>query len=269
MKRTPIKSASRTFEVLELFLDRRAPMRLNEIYSALGYPQSSTTNLLKSMVVQGYLNYNRNSRTYLPTLRVASLGSWLYGHVAFGNGYNWLIDELYRKTDETIVLVTQNDLFIQYVMMRVPDHPHKRPPNTGEMRLMLDATSGMVLMSRMRDREIDKIYRYSNYYELNPDNQIALEDVMSRIRWIRHTGYCYWPEHPVPGIASIAMSLGENKYGIPLVIGIGGTTERLAPRQSEYVELMRDTIAEFHRRFAHDRHDASGEDVDDATDAAR
>ncbi|MBY8822635.1 IclR family transcriptional regulator [Sphingomonas colocasiae] len=252
MKRKPVKSASRTFEVLELFRDRRQPLRLNEIYSALGYPQSSTTNLLKSMVIEGYLNYNRATRTYLPTLQVASLGSWLYGHIASGSGYTWLIDELFRLTDETVVLVTQNDLFIQYMMMRVPDHPHKRPPNPGEMRLMLDATSGMALMSQMRDREIDKIYRYSNYYELNPDRRITLEDVMRRIRWIRHTGYCYWPEHPVPGIASIAMSLGESIHGIPLVLGIGGTTERLSKRRAELVDLMRGKIAEFRHRFMHD-----------------
>ncbi|MGQ2929099.1 IclR family transcriptional regulator [Sphingopyxis sp. OPL5] len=269
MKRKPVKSASRTFEVLELFRDRREPLRLNEIYSALGYPQSSTTNLLKSMVIEGYLNYNRKTRTYLPTLQVASLGSWLYGHVAYGNGYNWLIDELFRKTEETVVLVTQNDLFIQYVTMRTPDHPHKRPPNPGEMRLMLDATAGMALMSRMRDREIDKIYRYSNYYELNPDKAITLEDVMSRIRWIRHTGYCYWPEHPVPGIASIAMPLGNSSHGIPLVIGIGGTTERLSPRRAEFVEIMRETIAEFHHRFPQDyRGDDSSDESEEFAIAA-
>jgi DNA-binding IclR family transcriptional regulator len=249
MKRKPVKSASRTFEVLELFRDLRRPLRLNEIYAALGYPQSSTTNLLKSMVIEGYLNYNRSARTYMPTLQVASLGSWLYQHAALGNGYRWLIDELFRLSDETVVLVTQNDLFIQYMMMRVPEHPHKRPPSPGEMRLMLDATSGMVLMSQMRDREIDKIYRYSNYYELNPDRRITLDDVMRRIRWIRHTGYCYWPEHPVPGIASIAMPLEHSIHGIPLVIGIGGTTERLSKRRAELVEMMRTKIAEFRERY--------------------
>lgn len=249
MKRKPVKSASRTFEVLELFRDRRQPLRLNEIYTALGYPQSSTTNLLKSMVIEGYLNYNRTTRTYLPTLQVASLGSWLYGHVATGPGYTWLVDELFRRSDETVCLVTQNDLFIQYMLIREPEHPYKRPPNRGEMRLMLDATSGMALMSQMRDREIDKIFRYSNYYELNPDRRITLEDVMHRIRWIRHTGYCYWPEHPVPGIASFAMPLGENIHGIPLVIGIGGTTERLSRRRAELVDMMRSTIAEFRERF--------------------
>lgn len=252
MIRTPVKSAARVFEVLELFRDCRKPLRLNEIYLALGYPQSSTTNLLKSMVVEGYLNYNRRSRAYLPTLQVASLGSWLYGHVAFGHGYDWLIDELFNRTDETIVLVTQNDLFIQYMMMRVPEHEHKRPPNTGEMRLMLDSSSGLALLSRMRDREIEKIYRYSNYYGLNPDNRITFEDVMSRIRWIRHTGYCHWPDHPVPGIGSITMPLGESAHGIPVVLGIGGTTERLSVRRAELVSIMRETIAEFHERFSND-----------------
>ena len=60
--------------MLELFRDERCPLRLSEIYTALGYPQSSSTNLLKGMVIEGYLNYNRNTRTYMPTLQVASLG---------------------------------------------------------------------------------------------------------------------------------------------------------------------------------------------------
>ncbi len=30
------------------------------------------------MVVLGYLDYDRFSRTYLPTMRIASLGSWVH-----------------------------------------------------------------------------------------------------------------------------------------------------------------------------------------------
>ena len=75
MQRRAVKSAMRTFEVLELFAEHRRPMALNEIYTGLGYPQSSTTNLLKSMVLLGYLNYNRARRTYLPTMRVGALGA--------------------------------------------------------------------------------------------------------------------------------------------------------------------------------------------------
>ena len=63
MRRDPIKSAARTLEVLELFHEQRAPLRLKYIFEKLSYPQSSTTSLLKSMVVLGYLNYDRPTRT--------------------------------------------------------------------------------------------------------------------------------------------------------------------------------------------------------------
>ncbi len=251
MIRRPVKSASRTFEVLELFRDQRQPLRLNEIYTALGYPQSSATNLLKSMVMAGYLNYNRATRTYLPTLQVMSLGNWLYSYISADHGYGWLLDELQRRTDETAVLVTQNDLFIQYIMMRLPAHPHKRPPHVGEMRLMIDATSGLALMSQMHDREIDKICRYSNYYELSPGGRVDSAELMRKIAWIRQTGYCYWDEHPVPGIASMAFPLADTLHGIPLAVGVGGTTERLSVNKSELVRISREVIAEFRDRFSH------------------
>lgn len=77
MQRGTVKSASRTIQVLELFQQKKRPLRLNEIYRELNYPQSSATNLLKSLVVAGYLNYNLSTMSYLPTLKVSSLGSWL------------------------------------------------------------------------------------------------------------------------------------------------------------------------------------------------
>ena len=53
---------------------RRSPTRL-------GYPQSSTTVLLKSLIVLGYLNYDRKARTYVPSLKLASIGGWIADHV--------------------------------------------------------------------------------------------------------------------------------------------------------------------------------------------
>ena len=62
MRRSAVKSAARTLQVLELFSERRCPLQLHDIHFALKYPQSSTTNLLESMVMLGYLNYRRVTR---------------------------------------------------------------------------------------------------------------------------------------------------------------------------------------------------------------
>jgi IclR family transcriptional regulator, KDG regulon repressor len=245
MNRTVVKSASRTLQVFELFADHRRPLRLHEICDNLHCPQSSATHLMKSLLRLGYVNYNRASRTYLPTNKVSGLGNWMTS-VAFGQSrFHELASRLQAATDETVAISTQNDLFIQYMIIKTPDHEFQMSPMEGKMRLMTDSTSGLALLSRMRDREIDKLCRNINYNEGDPANRVDLEAVMRELRWTRHVGYCLRTDHPVPGIASIAFPLDETLHGIPLAIAIGGYKDRLKQRMSELLETARTMIADF------------------------
>ena len=71
-----VKSAVRVFEVLELFDTLRRDASLSEIARELGYPASSTSMLLQSMVECGYLAQGEK-RTFRPTPRVKLLGAWI------------------------------------------------------------------------------------------------------------------------------------------------------------------------------------------------
>ena len=248
MRRQAVKSAMRTFEVLELFAERQAPMALHEIYSALHYPQSSTTNLLKSMVMLGYLNYNRRARTYLPTMRINALGSWLTRYIQAEGGFREFVEEMQRRTDETVGLVTQNDLFVQYLFLRTPDHQFKNAPPDGTMRTLVNSTGGRAMMSRMSDRAIDMLCRYTNHYELGSGQRVSCSDVMKDIAWIRHVGYSYLPNHPTEDVSSISIALDADLHGIPLAIGVGGLADRIARKKFEILGVMREMIAEFQER---------------------
>jgi len=248
MRRHPVKSAARTLEVFELFSERRCPLRLHDIHSALGYPQSSTTNLLKGLVMTGYLNYNRATRAYLPTNRVTFLGSWLVSFLYGQGGYQDLLDELLIKTDETVVLATQNDLYIQYVRIMTPDHEFKLAPPEGTMRLLTNSSAGFVLLSQLRDTQVDRICRSVNYYELDPAHRVEPSRVLKEVAKVRQMGYCYIPNLPVPATSSIAFPLGEQIHGIPLAIGVGGLSERIAARRSELVEIFQQAITDFRKR---------------------
>lgn len=246
MRRPVVKSASRTLQVLELFSEQRRPLRLHEIYEHLEYPQSSATHLMKSMVAMGYVNYNRMSRTYLPTNKVNVLGNWLSSAAYGETRYHELAERLQKRTDETVAISTQNDLFIQYFLIKAPAHEFKMPPPVGNMRLLTKSTSGMALLSRMRDRQVDKVCRYINHYEVDPENRVNTTEVMRELAWVRHVGYCYREDHPDPGIASMAFPLDDALHGIPLSIGVGGMKHRLAKRKMELVAIIREVIAEFH-----------------------
>lgn len=256
MERSVVKSVGRTLEVLELFEEQRRPLRLHEIYEMLGYPQSSTTNLLKSMVVLGYLNYSRLTRTYLPTARVSTMGRWLFGFMYGQNDFPAMLERVRQATDETVVLAMQNDVFIQYVTVLTPDHEFKVPPPEGTMRAMTDSSAGLALMSQMSDRKIDKLVRQIHYYELSPTRVLDIESVMKDVRWIRHTGYCHLANHP-PGLASIAFPIGSQLHGIELALGVGGLTERISRKQYDIIEAMKAEIARFHA--AHEEPAAAAE----------
>ena len=247
MRRKAVKSATRTFEILELFAERRLPLALHDIHTTLGYPQSSTTNLLKSMVMMGYLNYNRAARTYQPTMRLTALGSWITGYIQSKGEFRALVDDLQTRTDETVGLSTQNDLFVQYLFLKVPDHEFKNAPPDGTMRLLVDSSGGLAMMSRMSESAIDKICRYTNYYEMGGE-RFTLDQVMLKIGRIREVGYCHVPGRPTPDVSSISIALDHDLHGIPLAIGVGGLAPRIDGRAAEIVAIMRELIAEFGTR---------------------
>ena len=241
MQGRTVKSTLRTFEILELFKAYRRPMRLNEIYQALNYPQSSATYLLKSMVNMGYINYNREDRTYLPTVRVSSLGNWLPGFIYGENTYQEVVRELQQLTDETVALSSQNDLFIQYIMLQTPSHEHKMPPPQGAMRAMADSSSGLALMSKMSDEAIEKICRYTNYYQIL-EERVDLQKILDKVSQVRETGFVYMLSGPNMELSSIAMPLEKSIHNVPLSLGVGGYANRIGAARDEIVEHLRSAV---------------------------
>src|SRR4051794_31187165 len=97
-----IKSARRVFEILELFDRERRRLSLKEISARLGYPASSGSVLLKSVVALGYLDYDRRVKTYFPTMRITALGGWVPGALFGEGGVAELMDHLRAVTGETV-----------------------------------------------------------------------------------------------------------------------------------------------------------------------
>jgi IclR family transcriptional regulator, KDG regulon repressor len=115
MAGSEVKSARRVFEILEYFDRERRPLGLKDVLEGLGYPASSGSALLKSLIQLGYLDYDRERRRYYPTMRIAALGGWVHAAL-FGDGaLTGLMNQLHRATGESVILAAQSDLHAQYV----------------------------------------------------------------------------------------------------------------------------------------------------------
>jgi DNA-binding IclR family transcriptional regulator len=249
MRRDPIKSAVRTLEVLELFHEERRPLRLNFIFQNLSYPQSSTTMLLKSMVVLGYLKYDRPTRTYFPTPRVASLGDWV-NHYVYGPGdLLEMMQFVFERTNETVAVSSQNDIFIQHIRVLQPQHLHKIPIPEGSMRVLTHSAPGLVLMSRMAPKTIDKLCRHINIHLQDRANQVKPEDLEPQLAFIRREGYCMLAAFPFPEASAFGMLLPRVAHGPLLTLGVGGLNSRIAGRRSGILDVMKEAIAAYEKRL--------------------
>jgi DNA-binding IclR family transcriptional regulator len=245
MARSPIKSAARVLEVLELFADSRTPLRQKAVVERLAYPQSSTTGLLKSLVALGYLNYHRATRTYFPTTRVAAVGDWI-NHTIFGSGALMaMMRRIQAETDETVALVSQNDLYVQYLRVLVPAHPHTYPVPEGGMRLLTQSSAGLVLLSRMPDRTVARLVRHIDIQARGTAPRTDVARLLDQLAWIRAHGHCFLSGIPFAEAATISLPMPDAPHGIPLAIGVGGARERIARDRTRILAVIEAAVAAY------------------------
>lgn len=114
MPRT-VKSAVRVLEVLELFDRLQREASVVEVARELGYPVSSTSMLLSSLMERGYLRHGANQRSYFPTPRVTLLGAWVEPRLRPHAEVMRLMAELGEATGETIILAARTRDQAQYL----------------------------------------------------------------------------------------------------------------------------------------------------------
>ncbi len=239
-----IKSARRVFEVLEYFDRERKPLGLKQIGEALGYPPSSGSALLKSIVALGYLDYDQVSRTYFPTMRIAALGSWVHGAL-FGEGsIAPLMDHLHAVTGETVILAAQSGLHAQYVHV-IHDTPLLQlSAAPGARRPLAQSGMGWLLLSAHTDKEIEALRRRINA-DAGQQPKLTAADLTERVNAARGRGYVFSRHTVSQGAGIIAILLPRGPFGRTFAIGIGGPVSRLERKQPMILRELRDGVARF------------------------
>src|SRR5215467_14375968 len=62
-----VRQAANVLDLLEFFVRRKEPATLSEIADSLGWPRSSTFNLIQTLVDRGYLYEPRPRSGYYPS----------------------------------------------------------------------------------------------------------------------------------------------------------------------------------------------------------
>jgi DNA-binding IclR family transcriptional regulator len=245
MADTAIKSARRVFEIMEFFDRERRPLGLKSICDTLDYPVSSGAAMLKSLVSLGYLEYDRNTQTYLPTMRIAVLGRWVSEQLFSEIKILPLMEDLGARSRETVIVGTQSDISAQYVHVLRSNQTLSYSAEPGSLRPLARCGVGLTLLSNKSDADIDTLVYRNNHAEPVRSRRVALKDVMGSIEKIRRQGFFFSRNLYTEGVGVIAMLLPRAPFTRTFVIALGGPVQRLERRLDEHVAMMRSAVRRF------------------------
>lgn len=253
----------RGLELLELFAVERKPLTVGTVSSKLGYPQSSTSVLLRRLVELGYLRHDRVARTFHPTLRVTFLGMWLHRQILGESNLLEFMETLARRSGQVAMLAMQNGIYAQYVHI-VAARTSRVGLKPGLLRSICRAAVGKVLLSTRSDDEIRRIVRHANAVELaDYPSPVNVEELLREIAECRETGWAESFNSINPGASVIATRLPVGGPEMPLAIGIGVQSEELNELRPRIRDLIRETINHYFGRAGEDpRREAPVQDPD-------
>lgn len=235
----PIKSAMRTLALLEYFRRTKASASVTEISAALGYPQSSTSVLLKSLVSLNYLEHDAETRRFLPSYRVALLGDWIQ-RARFGDQrITDVMEFLHRDTGETIMLGQQIGVGLQYLHVILPaNHRIQFTVHIGEIRPMSRTGLGQMLLSRKTNSQVRAIARRNNADERHVPSHFRETALIQEMEAIRQRGYSETRGRTTPGANTIGMLVQSSGKSL-LAIGIGGPIDRMDSKRQYIIDTLR------------------------------
>lgn len=233
-----VKSAERTLALFELFSVQQRPLSVGQISELLKIPQPSVTMLVGNLVRLGYLEHDRESRRYLPTIRIMMLGSWIHQQFSADHGLEASLAELSRETGETVLLGLQNSLYCQYVCVQLPSAPDRLEVRSGMLRPMTRTAIGRVLLSLMDDGQVAAIARRCNA-ECGEHMRVSVSDMLASLAQIRRDGYATTQGDMTPGASVIAVPIHSPIGKIPLAIGIGGPVARIEEKREVLIAALR------------------------------
>ncbi|WP_074118831.1 helix-turn-helix domain-containing protein [Bradyrhizobium sp. AS23.2] len=240
-----VKSAVRTLQILELFDEIKAPLNVVTVSEALGYPQSSTAALLRSLVAMGYLHYDAHARTFVSTDRVSLLGNWINPALFEQGKLTRMMRSVAQSTGQMVLLAARNGDFAQYIhVLNAPENvPHHI--GLGVKRPLATSGVGLILLSSMQDAEVRRLFHRMNAYSRAPQDKINIAELIAKLRDIRSAEYTSSRNRVLSGFGVIAMAIPRECSNRPLAIGICGACDVLDKNENEFVSALREEMIHY------------------------
>lgn len=213
------KIAKRVIEVFEFFDNNNRQATVMDIVRCYGRPQSSTSELLASLVEMGLLYKDQHSRTYRPTPRLATLGSSVQPDIVRDGRLFAFMDRLALSSRCSVALFGQIGTHIQIFRWSAGQYPIDPDIGSGSAERLSASAAGQLLLSTLSADEAGKILRRLNA-EARDEDKFSYSAMLERVAQYQRQGYATGEAGFAPNMRVTAVLLPAGTSDRPLGVGV-------------------------------------------------
>lgn len=229
---SPVKSATRTLDIIEYVVARDRLVVAQEIADALQIPVSSLSYLLSTLVERGYLA--RDGRRYSPGPGLERIQPRAH-EFSLTERATPLVRALRLQLNETASFFVRRGWEVEALATETSDHALRYAVRTGTLTPLHCFSAGKAILAALPDAEVDAFLAETDRQAFTERTIISAEALRTEIAAIRETGIAHTREEHSVGIHGVARAaiadgrlLGAFSVAIPTVRYDDAVAERAA-----------------------------------------
>lgn len=238
-----VKQAANVLEILEYFAKRKRPATLSELADDLGWPRSSTFNLIGTLIDRGYLYEPRARGGYYPTPR------WLVQSQAVADAEPLpeaayaLVAEVAQETGETTAIGAPAGTSIVFIHVVESAASIRYFAQIGHKLPIHASSTGRAILSQYSQEERQSLYRKVKFVKYARNTLTSIDEVEAEIRRSLQRGWFQSMSDYSPDLCGVALPLPIGARRLSMVVA--GPEFRCIDRIESMADTMRRAIARF------------------------
>lgn len=235
-----VKQAANVLELMEYFARRRRPATMAEISDDLGWPRSSTFNLVGTIVEKGWLYETRARGGYYPSPRWLTLARTVADAAPLPEAAYTLVSRIAEETEETTAIAALSGTYAIFLHVEESGHPVRYFAQVGDRVPVYASSVGRAILAQHSPEERRAIYRKIKFEQFSGTTPMSAEAIETELKLAAERGYHQSSSEYIPDLAGVSLPLPLASRQLSIVVA--GPTSRCLERRPQTAAIMQRAI---------------------------
>jgi DNA-binding IclR family transcriptional regulator len=236
-----VRQVANVFDLMEYFERRRRPATLAEISDDLGWPRSSTFNLVGTIVEKGYLYEPRPRAGYYPTPRWLAFAQTISEAEPLPDAVQAAVAEIAERTGETTAVSTVTGVHAMFLLVVESRHSVRYHARVGDRVPLYASSAGRAILAQLSPAVRQSLYRKMDFAPFSATTPTNAEVIETAIAEADVRGYHQSSSEYTPDLAGVSLPLLVGARNLSVVVA--GPTSRCLEKRPATAAIMKEAFA--------------------------